>query len=195
MKQSLLISILFFSSFSFSFVGPTKNEVIDYSYEVNTAPFAFFANWSSLDIIKYDRLSADSGPNSKFGYGVAAISYVRNQNDLNDTFPSRGGWAFGIVAIEDEKENYFGSHVFYEKYERYRNNGSLVQEREGLRGNFVIGGKEFFKNNYALKFGWGIELQAHKIREFDEKNRNIQTNYYSVQLNPLFFEFKLAGLF
>ncbi len=191
------MKIIFFAflSSSVALAGISKKDVVNYKYEINTAPAALIANWYSLDFIKYETISNSDEFNNKFGYGFALVSYLRNNNGFDNTFPSRHGYAGGLVAISDSKDSYYGAHIFYEKYDRYTDIGSLIQEREGFRANLVVGGKEYFKRNFALKFGWGVEIQTYKVREYDEKNKFIQNNYTTVLLNPFYFELKLAGLF
>jgi hypothetical protein len=167
----------------------------DYKYEVNFAPLALIANWYAIDVLKYEP-SVESGAQSQqFGYGITAVSFVRNNNDFDDTFPSRSGYGAGLVATWDFRDYYYSTHGYYEKFERYQDKGTLVQEREGFRVTGVVGLKEVIKRRYALKFGAGIEVETYKVREFHETNRFVQTNYQTNILNPLFLECKLAMYF
>lgn len=175
--------------------APQIKTTVNYQYEVNTAPAALIANWYSVDLIKYTHQSETTDPYAKFGIGLAIISYIRNNNDFDNTFPSRQGYAGGLTAIWDYKESYYATHAFYEKYERYTDGGSLKQDREGFRVNVVVGGKEYFKRNYALKFGWGLEIQSYQVKEFDEKFPSRYNNYNTLIFNPLYLELKLSGLF
>ncbi len=167
----------------------------DYKYEINFAPLAIFANWYAIDILKYEPSVEVDSQHRQFGYGLTAISFVRNNNDFDDTFPSRAGYGFGVTATWDYRDYYYSTHGYYEKFERYQDNGTLVQEREGFRVTGVVGLKEVIKRRYALKFGAGIELETYKVREFNETNRFVQTNYQTNILNPFFLECKLAMYF
>jgi len=161
----------------------------DYKYELNMAPLAL------LDFLKYDSSSESDLERQQFGYGVSAVSFIRNSNDLDDTFPSRAGYSFGATAVWDHRDYYYATHAYYEKFERYQDQGTLVQEREGFRVNAVMGLKEVIKRRFALKFGWGLEAQTYRVREFHETNRFVQSNYQTNILNPFFLECKLAMYF
>lgn len=166
----------------------------DYKYEINIAPLAILANWYTLDFLKYDPSTEGDPERTQFGYGISAISFIRNNNNLDGTFPNRGGYGAGATAVWDHREFYYATHAYYEKFERYQDEGTLVQEREGFRANVVMGLKEVIKRRFALKFGGGIEVQTYKVREFHETNRFVQTNYQTNILNP-FLECKLAMYF
>ncbi len=191
MKQFTSLIIFLISYNAFSLVKPNQDKIINYNYELNVAPAAFFAHWLSADLIKYDQANTLE----KYGYGIAINSFGRNRNSFDGLLPSREGFSVGLVGIIDSKESYISSHVYYEKYDRISYNSTIVQEREGFNGNIVIGGKEFFLRKYAVKFGIGFEVMVHKIREYNDLNKFVQNNYTSVQLNPLFLELRLAGLF
>lgn len=167
----------------------------DYKYEVNIAPLAIIANWYAIDLLKYEPSAEGDPQRQQFGYGVSVISFIRNNNDFDDTFPSRSGYSFGGTAVWDFRDYYYSAHGYYEKFERYQDKGTLVQEREGFRVTGVVGVKEVIKRRYALKFGAGIELETYKVREFHETNRFVQTNYQTNILNPFFLECKLAMYF
>lgn len=167
----------------------------DYKYELNIAPLALLANWYTIDFLKYDSSSESDLERQQFGYGITAVSFIRNSNDLDDTFPSRAGYGFGATAVWDHRDYYYATHAYYEKFERYQDKGTLVQEREGFRVNAVMGLKEVIKRRFALKFGWGLEAQTYRVREFHETNRFVQSNYQTNILNPFFLECKLAMYF
>lgn len=180
---------------------PVKEEPVvvlppmgDYKYEANFAPLALFASWYTIDFLKYEPSVEGDLERKQFGYGLSAISFIRNNNDFDGTFPSRAGYGFGLTAVWDYRDYYYATHGYYEKFERYQDEGTLVQEREGFRVNAVIGLKEVFKRRYAFKFGAGVEAQTYKVREFHETNRFVQTNYQTHILNP-FLECKLAMYF
>lgn len=186
--KNLILTTLIFSFGCTLWAAP----MTEYKYELNIAPLAILANWYTIDLLKYDPLTSEG---SQFAYGVTAISFVRNNNNADDTFPSRSGYGAGLTALWDHQDYYYATHAYYEKFDRYRDEGSMVQEREGFRANAVVGIKEVFKRRFALKFGWGVEIQTYKVREFPEVNRFVQTNYYTNILNPLFLEMKLACYF
>jgi hypothetical protein len=167
----------------------------DYKYEINFAPLALFANWYAIDFLKYDPSAVGDSQRQQFGYGITGISFIRNNNDFDDTFPSRSGYAVGLTGVWDFRDYYYSTHGYYEKFERYQDKGTLVQEREGFRVTAVIGLKEVIKRRYALKFGAGFEVETYKVREFHETNRFVQTNYQTNILNPFFLECKLAMYF
>lgn len=167
----------------------------DYKYEINLAPLALFANWYTIDFLKYEPAIVGDSRRQQFGYGITAISFIRNNNDFDGTFPSRSGYGAGLTAVWDFRDYYYSTHAYYEKFERYQDQGTLVQEREGFRITAVVGLKEVFKRRYALKFGVGIEAETYKVREFHETNRFVQTNYQTNILNPFFLECKLAMYF
>ncbi len=202
MKNNFVLFICLVVLLSFSEVkaqvakpaGPPKFEPINYGYEINWAAIATLANWYNLDFIKYYPKENSATKGEKIGYGVSLVSYLRNNNNFDDTFPSWKGFGAGAIYNIDSTYSYVGTHLLFDSYERYRDVGTLVQKRTGLRANIVMGGKEYLKPNLLVKFGWGVEVQSYKIEEFNELNKTTINNYYTTILNP-FFEFKLAYLF
>ena len=191
--MKLRLKILFFSLIlaigtNVSAQNTKQSKKDQKTYEIRTAPLAFWANWITVDL---------SYISKNWAFGPSYVKYANTSEYGNMFLPTFQGNAIGahfIYASSFNETNYYlGGHTYYEDYYSYPHGGTYYRTKYiGLRTSLVVGYR-LASQDYSMMMGVGAVSYNHQTTKY-EMNNSISQEGNSNFVGP-FFELKIGLMF